>query len=158
MLRRLDWAIGWLERLARIWLVLMVVVVLVFTFGQVLDRYLVSTGFDGFDQLARLGLVWATFIGIALAFRDRRTIRIELFEERLPPWLKRAPAAFTRSPSHLCMPGPTLTMSSKQQHWCAKAVLSKCRSAMRSRRWRSSSGVATPLWWTPIYRRYCAAM
>lgn len=90
MLRGLDWAIGWLERLARIWLVLMVVVVLAFTFGQVLDRYLVSTGFDGFDQLARLGLVWATFIGIALAFRDRRTIRIELFEERLPPWLKRA--------------------------------------------------------------------
>lgn len=90
MLRALDRAIGWIERLARIWLVLMLVVVLLFTFGQVLDRYLVATGFDGFDQLARLGLVWATFIGVALAFRDRRTIRIELFEGRLPPWLKRA--------------------------------------------------------------------
>lgn len=90
MLRGLDWAIRWVERLARVWLVLMLLVVLVFTFGQVLDRYLVATGFDGFDQLARLGLVWATFIGIALGFRDRRTIRIELFEGRMPPWLKRA--------------------------------------------------------------------
>ncbi len=89
MLRGLDCAIRWIERLARVWLVLMLLVILVFTFGQVLDRYLVATDFHAFDQMSQLGLVWTTFIGIALGFRDRRTIRIELFEDRLSPRLKR---------------------------------------------------------------------
>lgn len=73
------------ERAGR-WIVgLLALVILLFTFGQVLDRYIFKTTFDAYDQIARLGLVWMTFLGFALAFQERRTIRVELLDTVLGP-------------------------------------------------------------------------
>jgi TRAP-type C4-dicarboxylate transport system permease small subunit len=78
-------ALAWVERAGRAAVGLFVLTILVFTFGQVLDRYIFKTTFDAYDQLARLGLVWMTFVGFAVAFRERRTIRVELFDTVLGP-------------------------------------------------------------------------
>jgi len=74
----------WVERIARIYLVAMMLVILAFTVGQVVDRYILKSTFNAYDQLARMGLVWATFIGLALGFREHANIRIDLIDHVLP--------------------------------------------------------------------------
>ena len=70
--------------LLRFGVVVALATVLVFTVGQVVDRHVLATGFSAFDQYARLGLVWLTFLGIALGFRERANIRIDLLDHVLP--------------------------------------------------------------------------
>ena len=41
--------------------------------------------FNAYDQLARIGLVWLTFVGAAMALRQRLNIVVDLFGHRLPP-------------------------------------------------------------------------
>jgi len=55
----------------------------------VLDRYLFKSTFDAYDQLARLSLVWLTFIGFALAFAENRSIRMEILSSALPPVMRK---------------------------------------------------------------------
>lgn len=81
------------ELLARWYIVATMLVVLAFTFGQVLDRYIFKSSFDAYDQLARIGLVWTTFIGTAMGFRERRTIRVDLIDSILPQRLVRVKEA-----------------------------------------------------------------
>jgi TRAP-type C4-dicarboxylate transport system permease small subunit len=69
--------------------VLALFTVLVFTVGQVVDRYLLKTSFGAYDQYARLGMVWLTFIGIAIGIRDRVNIRIELLNHLAPIKVRR---------------------------------------------------------------------
>ncbi|MBN8942925.1 MAG: TRAP transporter small permease [Rhizobiales bacterium] len=64
-------------------------VVLAFTVGQVADRYLLKTQFDTYDQFARIGLVWLTFLGMAIGVRERANIRIELLSHFLPAGAQR---------------------------------------------------------------------
>jgi TRAP-type C4-dicarboxylate transport system permease small subunit len=63
--------------------------VLLSTVGQVTDRHLVKSGFGAFDQYGRLGLVWLTFLGIAVAVRERANIRIDLLDHFLPAHIAR---------------------------------------------------------------------
>jgi len=67
--------ISWLVRLA---IIVALAMVLVFTVGQVADRYVLRSSFDAHDQFARIGLVWLTFLGIAVGIRNRTNVRIEL--------------------------------------------------------------------------------
>ena len=60
-------------------------IILVFTAGAVLDRHLFKSSFDAYDQIARLSLVWMTFLGFALALRERHTIRVEILDGLLGP-------------------------------------------------------------------------
>lgn len=69
--RVLDWVV-------KAAIVLAMGMVLVFTVGQVTDRYIFKSSFDAHDQFARIGLVWLTFIGIAVGIRNRTNVRIEL--------------------------------------------------------------------------------
>jgi TRAP-type transport system small permease protein len=85
----LNRAVVWLDRLAKAALALSLVVVLVFTVGQVVDRYLIKSTFDAHDQYARIGLVWLTFIGIAVGIRDRVNVRIELVHHLASPAVRR---------------------------------------------------------------------
>jgi TRAP-type C4-dicarboxylate transport system permease small subunit len=78
-----------LALLGRVAIVLFLAIVLAFTCAQVLDRYFLSVAFNAWDQIAQLGLVWVTFLGIALAFRDRVNIRVDLLDARLGPRLLR---------------------------------------------------------------------
>lgn len=80
-LRRL--ALG-LALAARACVVAAMAALVLLSVGQVLDRYLFKTSFDAYDQLARLCLVWLTFVGIALGIRERANIRVELLEHLLP--------------------------------------------------------------------------
>jgi len=60
-------------------------VVLVFTFGQAVDRYALHTAFDAHDQIAKVGLVWLVFAGMAVAYTQRENLRIDLIAKYLPP-------------------------------------------------------------------------
>lgn len=79
-----------LHRLTQAAVACALLVVLVFTVGQVADRYVLKTTFDTYDQFARIGLVWLTFLGIAAGIRDRANVRIELLNHFAPPWLRTA--------------------------------------------------------------------
>lgn len=60
-------------------------VVLVFTFGQAVDRYALHSAFDAHDQIAKVGLVWLVFAGMAVAYVQRENLRIDLFARYLSP-------------------------------------------------------------------------
>jgi TRAP-type transport system small permease protein len=76
--------VGFVAFAARACVVLALAAILVFTVGQVLDRHVFKSGAIGFDQFSRLCLVWLTFIGIAIGFRERVNIKIDLFNHFLP--------------------------------------------------------------------------
>lgn len=78
-------AIEWLARGLRWAIAFAAVVILVTTAASVLDRHIFKTNFDAYEQYARLGLVWLTFVGFALAMRERHTIRVEILNGILGP-------------------------------------------------------------------------
>jgi TRAP-type C4-dicarboxylate transport system permease small subunit len=84
VLCRVDRVLCWVGRLA---VVLALAMVLIFSFAQVLDRYVLKTQFDAWDQLARISMVWTAFLGAAVAMRERRNIVIELIDAHLSPRL-----------------------------------------------------------------------
>jgi len=77
MLRRLEQGLALLGAIA---VVIALLIVLVFTIAQVVDRYGLHVAFNAWDQIAQLALVWLTFLGIALAIRDRVNIRVDLID------------------------------------------------------------------------------
>jgi TRAP-type C4-dicarboxylate transport system permease small subunit len=79
--------LDWIVKLA---LVVALSMVLVFTVGQVADRYVVKSSFDAHDQFARIGLVWLTFLGIAVGIRNRTNVRIELLGHLASPRTRRS--------------------------------------------------------------------
>lgn len=89
MIRFLIWPLRALAGLVRVGVVAAVLLVLVSTVGQVADRHLIQSGFGAYDQYGRLGLVWLTFLGIAIAVRERANIRIDLLDHFLPPGIAR---------------------------------------------------------------------
>ncbi|MCC6868523.1 MAG: TRAP transporter small permease subunit [Burkholderiales bacterium] len=71
------------------------VVVLVFLFGEAVDRYLLKTSFNAHEQIAKIGLVWLVFAGTAAAYARRENLRIDLFRKHLSPAaLRRREALF----------------------------------------------------------------
>ena len=86
-------AVRALEWLARLAIIISMAMVMVFTVGQVSDRYLLKSSFDAHDQFARIGMVWLTFIGIAVGIRHRINVRIELLAHFASPGVRRRVAA-----------------------------------------------------------------
>lgn len=84
MTRLLAWPVRALAGLMRVGVVAAMGLVLLSTVGQVADRHLLKSGFGAYDQYGRLGLVWLTFLGIAVAVRERANIRIELVDHFIP--------------------------------------------------------------------------
>lgn len=78
---RADRVVCWIGRLS---VVLTLAVVLIFCFCQVLDRYVLKTQFDAWDQIARIGMLWSAFLGAALALRERRNVVIDIIDNHLP--------------------------------------------------------------------------
>lgn len=84
---------GILERGLRVletlteWLVGALVIFLVgLVASQVVDRHFIDVPVDAPDQLARIAIVWLTFLGFALALRANVTIRIDILDQFLPRW------------------------------------------------------------------------
>ena len=90
MTRFLAWPVRALAGLMRAGVVAAMLMVLVSTVAQVVDRHLMKSDFGAYDQYGRLGLVWLTFLGIAIAVRDRANIRIDLLDHFLPAAAARA--------------------------------------------------------------------
>ncbi|ADP17932.1 tripartite ATP-independent periplasmic transporter, DctQ component family protein 11 [Achromobacter xylosoxidans A8] len=84
---RADRTVCWIGRLA---VALTLAMILVFCFAQVLDRYLLKTQFDAWDQVARIGMLWCAFVGAAMALRERRNVVIDIIDRHLPERLRRA--------------------------------------------------------------------
>lgn len=85
MIRLFVGAVRALSGLMRAGVVAAMLLVLLSTVGQVADRYFIQSDFGAYDQYGRLGLVWMTFLGIAIAVRERANIRIDLLDHFLPP-------------------------------------------------------------------------
>jgi TRAP-type C4-dicarboxylate transport system permease small subunit len=86
LLRRAEQRLALLGRIAA---VAFLAIALLFTLGQVVDRYGPGIAFNAYDQVAQLALVWLTFLGIALALRDRVNIRVDVIDGWLGPRLLR---------------------------------------------------------------------
>lgn len=53
-------------------------------FAQVVFRYLLNNSLPWSEELIRFLFVWLTFLGGAIAIRDKSHIAVEFFVERLP--------------------------------------------------------------------------
>lgn len=73
-----------LDDLLRLYIVSLMGLLVVLTFLQVLARYLARSPFTGTDQMARICLVWLTFMGAAVAVRTSQNIRIDFLDRYLP--------------------------------------------------------------------------
>jgi TRAP-type C4-dicarboxylate transport system permease small subunit len=81
-LRRVE---HWLTTINQVLVFVSMLVVLVFTFGQAVDRYAIHSSFDAHDQIAKIGLVWLVFAGTAVAYAQHANLRIDLIAKYLPP-------------------------------------------------------------------------
>ena len=78
-------AMAVLRAVNRVLLVVFVLIVLVLTAGQAIDRYVLHTSFDAYEQLATAGVVWVTYFGYALGYHERANLRIELLDTLMGP-------------------------------------------------------------------------
>ena len=89
MLRRVPIAVemllAGLAWITRGLLLLFMLAILVLTAGQAIDRYLLHTNFDAYEQLATAGVVWVTYFGYALGYHEHANLRIELIDTLLSP-------------------------------------------------------------------------
>jgi hypothetical protein len=66
------------------WVVVALMVSLVVIVSlQFIDRHFIDTGIAAPDQYARVGLVWLTFIGFAIAVRAALNVRVDLIDAHL---------------------------------------------------------------------------
>lgn len=104
MLRTLNRIERWLTIVNQVIVFVAMLVVLAFTFGQALDRYLLHTAFDAHDQIAKIGLVWLVFAGTAVAYAQHANLRIDLISQYLRPGLRRGrEALFELATLALCV-------------------------------------------------------
>ena len=72
------------ERLWELSIAVMVAALLVVVASQVVDRYVIDLWTDSPEEWIKIGLVWLTFVGFALAMRHGTDIRVDLVEHFLP--------------------------------------------------------------------------
>jgi TRAP-type C4-dicarboxylate transport system permease small subunit len=59
--------------------------------SQVIDRHLMPIWHaDSAEEYVKVGIVWLTFIGLAVALADGETVRVEALRNVLPATLRRA--------------------------------------------------------------------
>ena len=88
-----------LERIVEWLMALALTVMFVLVFGNVVLRYVFSSGIAWAEEIARLMFVWLIFLGAILALRRHAHLGVELVQARLPRKLRRLCAVI----SHLLM-------------------------------------------------------
>jgi len=78
-----------LERAFQVLVIAVVVAMIAVVGAQFVDRRMVDLPLAAPDQYARIGLVWLTFAGFALAIRSGTNIRVDLIDARLPARVRR---------------------------------------------------------------------
>jgi TRAP-type transport system small permease protein len=72
------------ERIWELSIAVMVAALLVVVASQAVDRHVIDLWTDSPEEWIKIGLVWLTFIGFALAMRHGTDIRVDLAEHFLP--------------------------------------------------------------------------
>lgn len=61
----------------------------ILVFGNVVLRYLFSTGINASEEVSRFLFVWLTFLGSIIAFRDNEHLGVDTLVKHLPTRLKK---------------------------------------------------------------------
>ena len=88
-----------LEHIAEWLMAVALAIMVVLVFGNVMLRYLFSTGFAAAEELARLMFVWLIFLGAILGLRHNGHLGVAMVQAKLPPALRRGCAIL----SHVLM-------------------------------------------------------
>jgi TRAP-type C4-dicarboxylate transport system permease small subunit len=78
----------WVDGLVKGLIIALMALTMLVTFLQVVARYVAQSALTSPDQVARILVVWLTFIGAAAAFRQGKNIRIDTLERLLPEKLR----------------------------------------------------------------------
>lgn len=82
-------ALRWLDRLLAWFVAGLVVFLVAIVASQLVDRHFIDIPIQAPDQYARIGLVWLTFLGFALAIRGNVAVRVDIIDHFLPPAVRR---------------------------------------------------------------------
>ncbi|MEO8134038.1 MAG: TRAP transporter small permease [Betaproteobacteria bacterium] len=82
-------ALRWLDRLLAWFVATLVVGLVAIVTSQLVDRHFIDIPIQAPDQYARIGLVWLTFLGFALAIRGNVAVRVDIIDHYLPPAARR---------------------------------------------------------------------
>jgi TRAP-type C4-dicarboxylate transport system permease small subunit len=74
-----------LEKSLRIALLVLVSGIVVTTMLQIVARFILMVSIPWTDELARYLMIWASFVGLGVAYRKKELICVEFFREKLPP-------------------------------------------------------------------------
>ena len=77
-------ALYWLDRLLAWFVAGLVVGLVAIVTSQLVDRHFIDIPIQAPDQYARIGLVWLTFLGFALAIRGNVAVRVDIVDHFLP--------------------------------------------------------------------------
>jgi TRAP-type C4-dicarboxylate transport system permease small subunit len=76
-----------LERSLKIVLLVLVSGIVVTTVLQIVARFILMVSIPWTDELARYLMIWASFVGLGVAYRKRELISVGFFREKLPQHL-----------------------------------------------------------------------
>ena len=76
-----------LEKSLRIALLVLVSGIVVTTMLQIVARFILMVSIPWTDELARYLMIWASFVGLGVAYRKKELICVEFFREKLPSHL-----------------------------------------------------------------------
>ena len=79
-----------LEGSMKIVLLVLVSGLVVATMLQIVARFILMVSIPWTDELARYLMIWASFVGLGVAYRKKELICVEFFREKLPPHLLKA--------------------------------------------------------------------
>jgi len=74
-----------LEKSLRIVLLVLVSGIVITTMLQIVARFILLVSIPWTDELARYLMIWASFVGLGVAYRKRELICVAFFREKLPP-------------------------------------------------------------------------
>lgn len=86
IIRKFDAVIAWCENIS---LVSILTFMCVVAFLQVVLRNLSSQGLPWADEILRHQVVWLALLGASLGIREERSIRIDILNRFLPPWINK---------------------------------------------------------------------
>jgi len=76
-----------LEKSLRVALLVLVGGIVVTTMLQIVARFILMVSIPWTDELARYLMIWASFVGLGVAYRKKELICVAFFREKLPPQL-----------------------------------------------------------------------
>jgi TRAP-type C4-dicarboxylate transport system permease small subunit len=70
-------------------IILMMATMALLVFVNVVTRYVFNFSIIWVEELTQYQMIWITYLGAGLALREGRHVAVEVFQDRLPPRLRR---------------------------------------------------------------------